>query len=126
MGLNSSKKGKRKDSVDSPQPSSPNVQYMVKKYGKRSIEQFSEWVEDCGFPSTGSLSLNQLQQLQIKMLVKEEQSKEDKQKGKKNVRVFVPDWGAYECWVTEANIRDRKQKLGTDIISKSQFFPTRS
>ena len=90
--------------------------------GKRSIEQFSEWVEDCGFPSTGSLSLNQLQQLQIKLLVKEERSKEDKQKGKKNVRVFVPDWGAYECWVTEANIRDRKQKLGTDIISKSQFF----
>ena len=102
--------------------SSPNVQYMITNYGKCSIEQFSEWVEDCGFPSTGSLSLKQLQQLKIKLLVKEERSKEDKQKGKKNVRVFVPDWGAYECWVTEAKIRDRKQKLGTDIISKSQFF----
>ena len=32
------------------------------------------------------------------------------------------DWGVYECCLTKANIRDRKQKLGTDIISKSQFF----
>ena len=32
------------------------------------------------------------------------------------------DWGVYECCLTKANIRDRKQKVGTDIISKSQFF----
>ena len=54
---------------------------MVTNYGKSSIEQFSEWVEDCGFPSTGSLSLNQLQQLKIKLLLKEQRSKEDKPKG---------------------------------------------
>ena len=122
MGLNSSKKGKRKNSADSPQPSSPNVQYMITNYGKCSIEQFSEWVEDCGFPNAGSLSVNQLQQLKIKLLLKEQRSKEDKLKGKKKVKVFVPNWGAYECWVIEANIRDRKQKVGTDVISKSQFL----
>ena len=36
------------------------------------------------------------------------------------------DWGVYGCCLTKANIRDRKQKVGTDIISKSQFSPTRS
>ncbi|XP_053290716.1 uncharacterized protein LOC128450974 isoform X1 [Pleuronectes platessa] len=120
MGLNISKEGKRKDSVNSPQPTSPNVQYMITNYGKCCTEQFSEWIEDCGFPSTGSL--NQLQQLKIKLLVKEERSKEDKQKRKKNKKVFVPNWAAYECWVTEANIRDRKQKAGTDVVSKCQFL----
>ena len=92
---------------------------MVLKYGYYSVKQLSVWVRDFDFPVTGVLSLKQLQELKIKLLVEQERSKEDKDAGI-DVEIFVPDLRAFECWFTEVNIRERIHEAVTEIISKSQ------
>ena len=84
---------------------------MVLKYGTYSVEQFSVWVRDFDFPITGMISLNQLQQLKIKLLVEQEQSKADKET-ERDVEIFVPDcvrgWQKWQAWTqmhdTEADL----------------------
>ena len=102
-----------------PQISSPTVQDMVLKYGHYSVTQFGLWVKNYDFPNTGNITLNQLKQLKIKLLVEQERSKEEQDTGR-DVELFVPDWRAFECWLTEVNIRDSIQKEVTEIISRYQ------
>lgn len=70
---------------------SPNITYMITKYGKQSTEQLDMWVKECGFPGRGSFSLRQLETLERKLT--EEEKK--KRKGKP----FRADWAADTDWL---------------------------
>ena len=77
MGSNSTK---GKTTVNPHVMSSPNIRFMITKYGEQSTDHLGIWVQECGFPVTGSFSLTQLEQLKIQLKVKEEISQEKQKK----------------------------------------------
>ena len=91
MGLNIGKGKKDKDNANPLQLSFLNVQYMLISDGKRRVREER---------------------------VREERVSEDKLEGKKKCRDICT--GACEFWLTEVNIRDSLQKVGIELISKSQ------
>ena len=75
-------KNQTKDKYDNVDLSAPNINYMRVNYGDSSVKQIKIWITECGFPSTGSFSIRQLNQLRERLQEKEKETEDKKGKNK--------------------------------------------
>ena len=61
--------------------SAPNINYMRVNYGDSSVKQIIIWITECGFLSTGSFSIRQLNQLKERRQEKEKKTEDKKARG---------------------------------------------
>ena len=86
---------------------------MIERYGPDCMAQFSLW-EKLGFPSTGSFSTRQADQLKVNLEKKEREEKLKKRKeGKEGV-----NWKAYSMWKEGSVTRECKANKNRDKHEK--------
>ncbi|XP_077953554.1 uncharacterized protein LOC144390929 [Gasterosteus aculeatus] len=100
--------------------------FMSERY-PGSLNQIQKWVE-LGFPSKGSLSENQLEQLELQLREKEKNDAAQHaglsgRKQKKNV-VCKADWEAFKMWKYESERRERQRLVAFNSLKTED--PTKS
>ncbi|XP_077953673.1 uncharacterized protein LOC144391016 [Gasterosteus aculeatus] len=100
--------------------------FMSERY-PGSLNQIQKWVE-LGFPSKGSLSENQLEQLELQLRGKEKNDAAQhaglsRRKQKKNV-VCKADWEAFKMWKYESERRERQRLVAFNSLKTQD--PTKS
>lgn len=84
----------------------PIVDDMRKKYGPTSLEMLDVWVEKYRFPTGGSLSMEELRKLELRLKLEKEKITNWRRKDTQMIRDHER---CLSCWKAEAEIRQRKQ-----------------
>ncbi|XP_078022889.1 uncharacterized protein LOC144462602 [Epinephelus lanceolatus] len=124
MGSGQSKTSERRIEPDY---GAANVRFMKINYGKESVAQLDLWVNECCFPQSGSLSVKQLEALEVRLTDLEKRGLVGKFGGKIK---FEADWSAFNNWMKEAKHRQGPKglpaqcpKLDSDLNSAPPARP---
>lgn len=71
-----SKQNKEQANGKTYEPGTLNICYMIKNYGLHSVSQLDVWINEGGFPPSGSFTIRQLSQLKDWLEKKEKESRE--------------------------------------------------
>ncbi|KAL7388435.1 hypothetical protein ABVT39_013877 [Epinephelus coioides] len=122
FGQSTTSKGKTE-----PDYGAPNVRFMEINYGKERVAQLDLWVNKRCFQRTGSLSVKQLEALEVRLTDLERKRVEEKFGGKVK---FQADWSAFNSWMREAKHRQGSKgfwaqclKLDSDLDSAPPVRP---
>lgn len=91
---------------------------MRKKYGPTCLKVLDVWVEKYGFPEGGSLIMEELKKLELKLKLEDEKVKKWRRQRRKDMQMIRAHERCFACWEKEAEIRERKQmrKLGNNTV----------
>ena len=98
-----------KSSKQEQNPEGPIVATMLMKYGPNSTKHLLTWYVDYGFPKGGSLSVNQLIQLEDKLKKVEEEMRKKKKIKTTDLDEIDSHKQCFNMWKEEAERREKKK-----------------